>query len=102
MVELGKGVLTSRIRIKRWNCRKGVLTSRIRINWEWSAYLQDPGHVVELRKEFLPSGSGLIGGTGKGSAYPQNPDQVVEPKKGVLTFRIRIKVMGVLRIRIEW
>jgi hypothetical protein len=61
VVEFGKGVLTSRIRIKWWTGRgsaylqdpdqvvelgNGVLTFRIRIfkwwNWERSSYLQDP------------------------------------------------------------
>jgi hypothetical protein len=68
-MELGKGVLTSRIRI---NVRKGVLTSRIRIKW-WN-----------WEREYLPSGSRSSGGTGKGSAYPQNPDQVVELGKEFL------------------
>jgi hypothetical protein len=73
------GVLTSRILIKWFTCRKGVLSSKIRIKWRnyrnGSARLQDPDQVVKLRKECLPPGSGSSG----------------ETEKGVLTSRIRIK-----------
>jgi hypothetical protein len=39
----------------------------------------------------LPPGYRSSGGIGKGSAYLQNPDQVVEMGKGVFSSRIRIK-----------
>ncbi len=76
LVELGKGVLTSRIRIKWWN-------------WE---------------RECLFLGYGSSGGIGKGSAYLQDTDKVVKSGKGVFISRIRSKwncQQGVLSSKIR-
>jgi hypothetical protein len=77
VVELEKGLPTSRIRIKWWNWKRDCLPPGYGSSGgtgKGIAYLQDPGQVVELGK-FLAPGSGLIGGTGNnGSAYLRDSD----------------------------